>query len=143
MKVQKLAYLSEAERYGNYDIPPLKQTAEDIRRQFSDHVFLKAVSDGRMVGTVRAYEQDKTCYIGRLAVLPGYRNQGIGTALMHAIEGYYKPERFELFVGSKSQNNILLYQKLGYLIYRTDRYECGDIEIHYMEKASGGKAHDN
>ncbi|HMK49838.1 MAG TPA: GNAT family N-acetyltransferase, partial [Thermodesulfovibrionales bacterium] len=79
--IQKLAYQSEAELYGNYDIPPLKQTVEELRDQFKDHVILKAILDNRIIGTVRAYEENGTCYIGRLAVHPEFQNQGAGTAL--------------------------------------------------------------
>ena len=64
---------------------------DEIRDQFGNHIFLKAVSEGRTIGTVRAYEENGTCYIGRLAVHPDSQNQGIGTALMKAIEAYYKP----------------------------------------------------
>ena len=53
---------------------------------------------------------------------------------MKAIEACFQPERFELFTGSKSDNNIHLYQKLGYTIYKTDDYECGDIQSSYMGK---------
>ncbi|MBA3037413.1 MAG: GNAT family N-acetyltransferase [Desulfobacterium sp.] len=75
-----------------------------------------------------------TCYVGKLAVLPDMQNQGIGAALMKEIEKHFTPKRFELFVGSKSNNNIHLYQKLGYNIYKTGSYECDHIEILYMEK---------
>jgi ribosomal protein S18 acetylase RimI-like enzyme len=134
LTLQKLAYQSEAERYNNYDIPPLKETLDEIKDQFRNHIFLKAVSEGRTIGTVRAYEENGTCYIGRLAVHPDSQNRGIGSALMKAIEDYYKPQRFELFVGSKSEKNIYLYKKLGYTIYKTGKHGCGDIEIFYMEK---------
>lgn len=50
------------------------------------------------------------------------------------VEKYFNPERFELFVGSKSDKNIHLYQKLGYNIFKTNQYECGNIEIFFMEK---------
>jgi ribosomal protein S18 acetylase RimI-like enzyme len=134
LKLQKLAYQSEAARYDNYDIPPLTQTIEEVIYQFKTHTFLKAISSGKIVGTVRAREEYGTCYIGRLAVHPDRQNLGIGTALMKAIEGCYRPKRFELFVGSKSEKNIYLYKKLGYSAYRADNYECGNIEIYYMEK---------
>jgi ribosomal protein S18 acetylase RimI-like enzyme len=141
LKLQKLAYRSEAEIYGDYDIPPLTQTIEDIRDQFRNHIILKAVCGRVIVGTVRAYEGNGTCHIGRLAVRPDSQNQGIGNALMKAIEAYYNPEHFELFTGSKSEKNIYLYKKLGYTVCISGRHGCGDIEVYYMEKkyGAGGK----
>jgi len=135
LALQKLAFQSEGELYNNYDIAPLKQTLDEIRADFKTHVFFKAVFDGKIVGTVRAYEKDGTCYIGRLAVSPGMQNQGIGAMLMKEIEDYFKSKRFELFVGSKSEKNQHLYQKLGYSIFKKEPYGCGSaIEIFYMEK---------
>lgn len=134
LEIQKLAFQVEANRYNNYDITPLKQTLEELKIQFKTHIILKSVLDGKIIGTVRAHEENGTCHIGRLAVHPDMQNQGIGTALMKEIEKKYHPKRYKLFVGSKSDNNIRLYQKLGYDIYQKDKYECGDIEIFYMEK---------
>lgn len=134
LEIQKLAFQIEAKLYNNYNITPLKQTIEELITQFKDHVILKAVSENKIIGTVRAYEKDGTCYVGRLAVHPDMQDQGIGTALMNEIEKHYKPKSFELFVGSKSNNNIRLYQKLGYNVYQKDQYECGNIEVLYMEK---------
>ena len=57
LKLQKLAYQIEAKRYNNYDIVPLKQTLEELENQFKDHIILKVVSDGTVIGTVRAYEK--------------------------------------------------------------------------------------
>ncbi len=70
LQLQKLAYQDEAKLYNNYGIPPLMQTLDEIRGEFKDNVFLKAVSDGKIAGSVRAYEKDGICYIGRLAVSP-------------------------------------------------------------------------
>ena len=50
-------------------------------------MFLKAVTDGQIVGSVRAYQTGPTCYIERLVVRPEYQAQGIGTALIQRIEG--------------------------------------------------------
>ena len=139
LKIQRLAYQSEAELYNNSDIPPLKETSSEITEQFSTHIFLKAISQGEIVGTVRAFETNGTCHIGRLAVRPDMQGKGIGYALIKEIEKYYKPNRFELFTGSKSDKNIRLYQKLGYIIYKTANYGCGEIEIFYMEKMRKSK----
>ena len=134
LRLQKLAYQSEAGLYGDYDIPPLKQTVEELRDQFRNHVILKAVSGPAIIGTVRAYEESGTCHIGRLAVNPGDQNRGVGTALMEVIEGCFHPQRFELFTGSKSVKNLHLYEKLGYTIYKKEKHGCGDIEVFYLEK---------
>lgn len=134
LKLQKLAYRSEAELYNDFNIPPLTQTLIEITQQFTDHVFLKAIVENKIVGTVRAYEENGTCHIGRLAVLHKMQNQGIGTVLLETIERYYKCKRFELFAGSKSAGNIELYEKLGYHILKTERISCGDIEMFCMEK---------
>jgi ribosomal protein S18 acetylase RimI-like enzyme len=134
LAVQKLAFRMEAERYHDYDIPPLRQTIDDLRTQFNTHVILKATIDGEVVGTVRAYEKDGICHIGRLAVRPEYQNRGIGAALMLEIEKRFTPKRFELFVGACSDNNIHLYTKLGYSTFDAGGDCCGSVETVFMEK---------
>ena len=132
--LQKLAYLSEAELYNNYGIQPLTETIDEIKSCFETHIILKAVSESKIVGTVRAFAKDGTCFVGRLAVLPAMQNHGVGASLMNEVEKYFKPGRFELFVGTKSSKNIHLYKKSGYSIFKKENYGCGDIEVFYMEK---------
>jgi hypothetical protein len=48
------AYLSEAEIYNDYSIPPLIQTLKEIKQEFSQQVFLIALEEGEIVGSVRA-----------------------------------------------------------------------------------------
>ena len=70
---------------------------------------------GCIVGSVRAYLSEGTCYVGRLIVDPGVQNQGIGTRLMSEIEqAFSHAARFELFTGHLSERNLYLYHKLGY-----------------------------
>lgn len=82
LSLQKLAYRSEAEIYDDFTIPPLTQTLEGIKKDFERQIFLKAVTDGRIIGSVRAFVKEGTCYVGRLIVHPDFQNQGIGTQLM-------------------------------------------------------------
>lgn len=120
LALQKMAFKSEAELYNNCQIQPLTQSLADIESEFEDHYVLKAVSDGKIVGSVRAAMRDETCFIGKLFVRPNYQNQGIGTLLMQEIERLHScAGKFELFTGYKSGRNIHLYQKLGYKIVRT------------------------
>ncbi len=124
LSLQKRAYRSEAEIYGDFSIPPLTQTLENIEEEFQHTTFLKAIRDGAqeetIVGSVRAFLRDGTCHIGRLIVHPEVQNQGIGSRLMNAIElQFTQAERFELFTGHRSERNLYLYQKLGYTIFNT------------------------
>lgn len=114
------AYLSEAEIYNGYSPPPLIQTLKEIKQEFSQQVFLKATKEDRnIIGSVRAYLEKETAYIGRLIVKPDSQNKGIGTRLMQAIEQHFKfADRYELFTGYKSARNLYLYQKLGYLEFK-------------------------
>jgi GNAT superfamily N-acetyltransferase len=134
--VQKSAYRSEAELYNDYDIPPLTQTVDELKEQFKDHVILKAVLDGKIVGTIRAYEADGSCYIGRVAVLPDMQNHGIGAALLKEIENRFMPKRYELFTGSKSDRNIYFYKKAGYSVFKKAKSGGSNIEILYLEKTN-------
>ena len=120
LALQKLAYRSEAEIYDDYKIPPLVQTLESIEKDFESQRFLKALMNGRIIGSVRAYSKEGTCYIGRLIVHPDFQNRGLGTKLMNEIERIFRTcKRFELFTGVRSEKNLYLYQKLGYKIFKT------------------------
>ena len=116
LALQKIAFRGEAKQY--YDdapLPPLTQTVEDTRSDFEKKLFLKAVTNKRIVGSVRAFTDGGTCYIEKLVIHPDFQNQGIGTELMNEIEERFKDvNRFEIFTGNKSKKTIYLYQKLGY-----------------------------
>ncbi len=100
-------------------------------------MFLKAVlDDGTIVGSVKMRARGKSCWIGRLIVLPEYQRQGIGRKLMEAAESYF-PEvvKFELGTGSKSTGNIGFYQKLGYRISGEEKDHS--VTLVRMEKLRG------
>ena len=134
LALQKLAYRSEAEIYNDFNIPPMVQTLESIEKDFENQVFLKALINGRIIGSVRAYSKEGICYIGRLVVHPDFQNQGIGTKLMNEIEKIFGTcQRFELFTGDKSERNLYLYQKLGYKLFKTANI-TDQTTIVYLEK---------
>ncbi len=102
----------------------------DFTRQ---HV-LKAINNGRIVGSVRAHTDGGTCFIGRLIVHPNYQNQGIGTALMMRIERHFSSvDRYELFTGHKSERNRYLYAKLGYVEFRREQVSA-NLTFVFLEK---------
>ncbi len=120
LALQKLAYQSEAAIYNDFTIPPLKQTLDEIEKDFDTQTFLKAVENGRIIGSVRAFLREGTCYVGRLIVHPDFQNRGIGKQLMSRIEAIFsEAQRFEIFTGHKSERNLYLYEKLGYQRFKT------------------------
>lgn len=122
LELQRLAYVTEAELYDDYTIAPLEETLDQLRLDFGSHVFLKAVIDDKIVGSVRADMSGGVCRIGRLIVHPDFRSGGIGTRLMVEIESRFPDAaRYELFTGYRSVNNIRLYERLGYREFRRDR----------------------
>ncbi len=121
LELQKQAYLSEAKLNDDYTLPPLTQTIESMINDFGRCTFLKAVLGQRIIGSVKGYEENGTCYIGRLIVADEHQNQGIGTALLKSIEKELgNVSRYELFTGKKSEKNIYLYHKNGYRIFREE-----------------------
>lgn len=133
LELQYLAYQSEAALFGNKDIPPLKETIEELTEEFNKGMILKLVEDGKIIGSVRAYAKNGTAYIGKLMVHPDHRCKGYGTLLLNEIEKCFPDCRFELFTSTRSEDNIRLYQKLGYIIF--DRKEITDeLVFVYLEK---------
>lgn len=134
LSLQKLSYISEAEIYNDYNIPPLRQTLEQVENEFGSHIFLKAVECGEIVGSVRASNINGVCTIFKLIVHPDFQNRGIGTSLIKEIEALLCGcGSFEIFTGHKSERNIYLYKKLGYEVYKTEKLSDGLIMV-YMKK---------
>ncbi len=128
LDLQKFAYQSEAKRYNDYTIPPLMQTVGEIHTDFEKQIIIKASNNGIITGSVRAFMREGTCFIGRLIVHPDSQDQGIGTRLMHHIEGLFEnAERFELFTGDQSEEALHLYNKLGYTTYNSK-----DLKTHML-----------
>ena len=136
LTIQKIAFTKVAKKYNVNNLPPLKQTLEDIQNEFVHYTFLKALIDTTIVGSVRAYADNKTCYINKLIVLPDYQNKGIGTNLMNEIEKQFANEisRYELFTGLRDTRNKYFYEKLGYAIFKKEKFN-DEITFVYMEKS--------
>jgi N-acetylglutamate synthase-like GNAT family acetyltransferase len=133
LELQKLAYQSEAAIYDDYSIPPLTESLEEIRREFADHTFLKAVEDGKIIGSVRAKNDNGTCYIARLIVHTDYQNRGTGSKLLKEIERIQNANRYELFTGTLSERNLYLYKKHGYHEFKTED-QTDKVKIVFFEK---------
>ena len=122
------------EKATNQDIPPLKQTLTDVENEFQKGIILKALDEDKtIIGSVRAFCDNGTVYIGKLMVHPKMQKKGIGTKLLLEIENEYPNQRYELFTSTRSEKNITLYQKLGYKIFDEEQI-TEELRFVYMEK---------
>ena len=134
LDLQYLAYQSEARLFDNEDIPPLKQTLADVENEYQRGIILKALDEDKtIIGSVRAFCDNETVYIGKLMVHPSKQGRGIGTQLLLEMEKQYPKQRYELFTSTRSEKNIALYKKLGYKIF-DEKQVTEELRFVYMEK---------
>ena len=133
LQLQYLSYQSEAALFGSRDIPPLKQTLDEVIAEYNNGIVLKMTDDDVIVGSIRAKERNGTVYIGKLMVHPDYRRNGYGTKLLTEIEKYFPNKRYERFTSTRSTGNIRLYQNLGYKMFDCKAI-TDELQFVYMEK---------
>jgi len=124
LALQKTAYQSEAEIYGDDSVPALQQTLEEIQKDFdrSEQVFIKAVVNGKIIGSVRGYAAGDSAFICRASVHPYFQRRGIGHRLLEEIEKTFSGvKRFEVFTGQKSERNLKHLHKHGYKEFKTEQ----------------------
>lgn len=119
LTLQRAAYVPEARRYRDPELPPLTQTLDEVRAELArtDVVGLAVRDDGRLVASVRLRIDGAVAHLGRLVVAPDRQGEGIGTDLLTACERVLPPEVVEirLFTGSRSEATIRLYERAGYV----------------------------
>ncbi|MGC4820967.1 GNAT family N-acetyltransferase [Micromonospora sp. DT63] len=136
LTVQRAAYLTEAQHYADPFLPPLTETLDEVREVLTGPTTVLAARLGhRLVGSVRARLDGDTAHIGRLSVAPDQQGQGIGVALLAAIEAACPAEVavFTLFTGADSTRNLRLYQRLGYRVV-AHRPDPNGVRLAVLEK---------
>ncbi len=134
LALQKLSYLSEAEIIDDFTIPPLQQTIAEILSEFDYQLFLKAKQNNKIIGSVRAFIKEGTCYIGKLIVHPDQQNSGLEKRLLNEIEKRFtNSERYEIFTGEKSDHNQHFYKKRGYMTFKSEKLSR-KLTLLFMEK---------
>lgn len=134
LNLQYIVYESEVKLFGDPNISPLTQTLQGGEAEFERGIFLKMHDDaGRIVASVRAFSYCDTSCIGKLIVHPDLQGQGIGTTLLNEIEHICPSERYELFMSTKSERNIKLYERLGYVKFKEENVSDG-LTFVYLRK---------
>lgn len=86
-----------------------------------------ATNDSQIVGTLWLEQVDKipSCkelngcwgYVTNMYVIPEYRNQGIGTALLREAKDYAKEHGYELLIVWPSDESRVFYQREGFVMH--------------------------
>jgi ribosomal protein S18 acetylase RimI-like enzyme len=120
------------------------ETTDDITRVLSDGGVILGTIAGETVGAVRWSRDARdgaALYVGRLAVLPACRRQGIGRALMSAVEARAREMGFlRVTLGVRDQlpGNRAFYESLGYRVDGEGSHDGYDrVTWFTMSKAVG------
>ncbi|WP_435299493.1 GNAT family N-acetyltransferase [Timonella sp. A28] len=139
LTLRRAAFVTEAQVYGDPNIPPLTQTLEELVEDLNKEnvVTLGAWLGHRLVGSVRVELEDGKATLGRLAVAPDLQGQGIGTQMMYAVLPHLPEETTEIwvFTGKDSKQNLAMYQQNGYE-HQHDQV-AGDLTYAYLRKILG------
>jgi len=101
--------------------------------RFGD-LYLVAVDGERVVGVVFGTHDERKGWINRLAVLPGYRRQGMAASLVSACDKAIRACGIEIVAALIEPENTVsarLFKRLGYK---------DDVPARYYRKLSHGEA---
>jgi len=119
--LQKLAFERVAIRANLPTIPPMAETASELRQDFATSTILKALWQDDLVGAVRGTLQGNVCIVRRMAVHPEHQGKGIGSALLAKIEQSFSGvAAFELYTHSQNIEALALYKRFGYQVTRRE-----------------------
>ncbi|RWH71861.1 GNAT family N-acetyltransferase [Mesorhizobium sp.] len=92
-------------------------TADSLAEKAKKETGFLAVESGRIVGCVFALERARDVYVGKLAVEPEFRGQGVGARLMQAVEDLARErgkDAIELQARIELTANHAAFARLGF-----------------------------
>lgn len=133
LTLQRAAYVSEAQAYGDAHIPPLLETLESLRAGLSDgQVVSIGLRDGHRLGAVRCRLHDRVGAVGRLVVAPDRQREGLGGRLLDTVEAMVRDrvDRLAIFTGEHSAGNRRLYAAHGFSVVRRETGHGAPSMVH-------------
>lgn len=130
------------EQYREQLDPPssvFRESAAQIRSKLEAGGGFIACAGEDMVGAVLYEAQPDYMYLGRLAVLPAYRGQGIANRLVQAVEQaaiQHKLPRVELAVRIALSRNQAFFQHMGYAISAYHAHEGYSVSTYVSMQKS-------
>lgn len=118
-----------------------KQYHITLREEFDEHDgpdtdYIVLLDEEFPVATCRIYELDSnSVMIGRVVVLPEYRNQGLGSYVIQEAELWIREQGYKTVVLESRDVAVGFYKKLGYAVVSDqiiygDTFQCIRMEKH-------------
>jgi GNAT superfamily N-acetyltransferase len=112
-----------------------KRVEADFEKGFPYYILEE---NGRACGCVALEKAgSEMCYLGKLAVLPEYRNKGFGRALVNHLFKQAKKNgvrRVEIALISKHRKLKKWYKKFGFVQFRTKKFDHLPFIVAFMYK---------
>jgi ribosomal protein S18 acetylase RimI-like enzyme len=132
LEIQRRSYRVEATLIGSATIPPLTETADELRA--CGEIFLGAFVDDRLAGIVSWKYDGETIDIHRLAVDPAFFRRGIGVALVRAVLSAQPDARRAIVqTGAANEPAKVLYRGEGF-VELGERDVGGDVRVALFER---------
>ena len=138
LTLQRAAYVTEAQLHEDLSLPALRQSLSDLSAELDRSDVLAIgwrAENGRLLAALRAIvraDGANAAEIGRLAVVPDGQGQGLGTRLLSALEERLPAAVAELrlYTGERSEANLRLYRRLGYVETHRTATPAGYALVH-------------
>ncbi len=114
--LQRCCWVDEALANDTLDLPALRESLDDVEEWIETWATWCVRRNGRLIGAVRARQEDDAWEIGRLMVAPDFAGQGLGRWLLAQAEAAAPDAvtRWVLFTGARSTRNLAMYERAGY-----------------------------
>lgn len=111
LDLQRRSYKIEADLIGTDEIPPLKETFEQL--QNCGETFIGCYIEGRLAGAVSFKKEGEVIDIHRMMIHPDFFRRGIANKLISELEqiGY---SEMTVSTGAANTPAVKLYEKLGF-----------------------------
>jgi len=130
----KMAAQGDARLHGDDSFPVLQQTPEELAEKFDQETWLKAVVNGKVIGTISASSSGDTATVNGPAVHPIFQNRGIGRRLLKELEATLSwAKEFVIRVANKNEPRQQKMAEAGYQPFKTEVF-TPKISWVYLQK---------
>jgi ribosomal protein S18 acetylase RimI-like enzyme len=138
VRLQRAGYRVEADLIGFEDLPPLRETPEELATV--EESFLGAYEDERLLGAIAFFRHPTWVDIYRLVVHPGAFRRGVATRLLDALDELHADAAYTTVATSEENAPAVeLYERRGFKAVGRTTVAPG-IRIVRFERRNAGMA---